>query len=144
MAVSVFPPSKCWSPPLHMPMNRAVAERTWSLSGKFTQAGRFLVLKGVGRARLGQALRQLTDWMVRDCIRVVNPSLLPTIDIDSKKRWECVASPVCPLRGCIGRAQTATHLLLQCGNARTRAHVSRLNNGMSRTRGGWRGNILSL
>ena len=114
-----------WPSPVVSKWNRAAAERAWNLSAKSTQAGSFLGLKGVSRAKLWQSLRQLPDWMVRDWIKVVTPSLLHTLD--SKKRWGYVASPVCPLGGCVGGTQTITHSLLQCGNAvlsdtRTKAH----------------------
>jgi ribonuclease HI len=61
------------------------AERYWKLEGRATEAGRFLGTEDVGRALLGDVLRDVKDWMIRDCIRTITPTLLPTVV--SKMQW---------------------------------------------------------
>ena len=94
--------------------NRAAAERYWREEGVHTAAARFLGMLDVGRQLLGEALRDLPDWMVGDWMRVVNQRTLATAS--SRARGEG-GDHTCCLPGCQGGVQTISHLLLHCGNA---------------------------
>ena len=122
----------------------AAADRAGTLLHRGTIAGAFLASPGVGRRFLGEALRHITDWAVRDWIRMVTPQALPTRDVlFTRKRAD---SPHCTLVGCGGGRQNLSHLLLRCGNpgvhgACTLAHdriVSVLKRGLNVGRGGLR------
>jgi ribonuclease HI len=95
--------------------NRAAAERYWREEGVHTAAARFLGMLDVGRQLLGEALRDLPDWMVGDWMRVVNQRTLTTA---SSRARGLGGDPTCCLPGCQGGAQTVSHLLLHCGNSR--------------------------
>ena len=115
----------------------AAAGRAGALTSRGTTAGAFLSAHGVGRRFLGAALRNTTDWAVRDWIRMVTPQALPTRDVLFS--WGSVDNPNCTLVGCGAGRQTLSHLLLRCGNpgvhgACTLAHdriVSVLKRGFS-------------
>ena len=54
--------------------NVGAAERYWTMEGNATKAGEFLGAEGVGRALLGEVLRDIKDWVIRDWIRMITPS----------------------------------------------------------------------
>jgi hypothetical protein len=91
------------------------AERYWKLEGRATGAGKFLGTEDVGRALLGEVLRNVKDWMIRDWIRTITPTLLPTAV--SKMQWGQASEGACGMPGCSGELQTLSHLLLHCRNA---------------------------
>ena len=95
--------------------NAGAAERYWRRSGRATRAGSFLGAEEVGRALLGEVLTDVKDWVIRDWIRMITPSLLPT-EL-SKKIWGKGGQGACRLQGCSGGPQSLGHLLLHCGNA---------------------------
>jgi len=115
----------------------AAVDRAGDLTSRGTIVGSFLTAPGVGRRFLGAALRNTTDWAVRDWIRMVTPQALPTRDVLFTRK--SADSPTCTLAGCDGGRQTLSHLLLRCGNpgvhgACTLAHdriVSVLKRGFS-------------
>jgi len=115
----------------------AAADRAGTRIMRGSITGAFLSAPGLGRSFLGTALRSITDWAVRDWIRMVSPHGLPTRQTLFAR--QAADSPICSLTGCGASHQTLAHLLLRCRNpgvhgACTQAHdriVGVLKRGLS-------------
>ena len=118
---------KPWPSSVVRSWNSAAARLYWNSTSTtdHSLARAFLGQQHVGRHQLGQVVREMCDWAVRDWIRMVTPMLLPTLA--TRFKWKLVSCPNCTLPQCTGGAQTMVHLQLQClnesvKNTRQKAH----------------------